>query len=102
MANIQQVQKRMLVSLAQIAKDINLNEGDYILIEKRDNGVFLRPVDWVDKKQKYFWTEPWQEKMQRSQEALENGDYKTFESMEDAIRDLEDLANASGNKNKTL
>jgi hypothetical protein len=28
--NIQQVQKRMLVSLAQIAKDINLNEGDYI------------------------------------------------------------------------
>lgn len=35
MANVQQVQKRMLVSLAQIAKDINLNEGDYILIEKR-------------------------------------------------------------------
>ena len=102
MANVQQVQKRMLVSLAQIAKDINLNEGDYILIEKMDNGVFLRPVEWVDKNQKYFWTEPWQEKMQRSQEALEHGEYKTFESMEDAIKDLEELASASRIKNKTV
>jgi hypothetical protein len=102
MAYIQQVEKRMFVSLAQIAKDINLNEGDYILIEKKDDGVFLRPVEWVDKNQKYFWTESWQEKMQRSQEALEKGEYKTFESMEDAIKDLEELANASGNNNKTV
>jgi antitoxin component of MazEF toxin-antitoxin module len=100
MANIQQVQKRMLVSLAQIAKDINLNEGDYILIEKKDDGIFLRPIEWVDKNQKYFWTEQWQEKMQQSQQDLDNGDYKSFESMEDAIKDLEELANASNNQNK--
>ncbi|MDO0825677.1 AbrB/MazE/SpoVT family DNA-binding domain-containing protein [Desulfosporosinus nitroreducens] len=100
MANVQQVQKRMLVSLAQIAKDINLNEGDYILIEKKDDGIFLRPIEWVDKKQKYFWTEQWQEKMQQSQQDLDNGNYKSFESMEDAIKDLEELANASNNQDK--
>ncbi|WP_298199876.1 AbrB/MazE/SpoVT family DNA-binding domain-containing protein [Desulfosporosinus sp.] len=100
MANVQQVQKRMLVSLAQIAKDINLNEGDYILIEKKDDGIFLRPIEWVDKNQKYFWTEQWQEKMQQSQQDLDNGNYKSFESMEDAIKDLEELANASNNQDK--
>jgi len=100
MANVQQIQKRMLVSLAQIAKDINLNEGDYILIEKKDDGIFLRPIEWVDKNQKYFWTEQWQEKMQQSQQDLDNGNYKSFASMEDAIKDLEELANASHNQDK--
>ncbi|MGE4273988.1 MAG: AbrB/MazE/SpoVT family DNA-binding domain-containing protein [Desulfitobacterium sp.] len=102
MNNIQQVQKRMLVSLAQIAKEVNLNEGDYILIEKKDDGIFLRPVEWIDKSQKYFWTQPWQDKMKLSEEALEKGEYQTFERMEDAIKDLEELADASSNKNQTI
>ncbi|MDA8229297.1 MAG: AbrB/MazE/SpoVT family DNA-binding domain-containing protein [Desulfitobacterium hafniense] len=97
---VQQVQKRMLVSLAQIAKDINLHEGDHVVIEERDGGIFLRPVEWIDKNQKYFWSEEWQAKIRRSQEELENGEYQKFENMEDAIKDLEELANASDLKNK--
>ncbi|HVJ48438.1 hypothetical protein [Desulfitobacterium sp.] len=62
----------------------------------------MRPVEWVDKNQKYFWTEEWQKKMRARQEALENGEYETFKSMEDVINDLEDLVNASRNKNKTV
>jgi len=99
---IVQIQKRMLVSLAQIAKEINLHEGDHVLIEKRDNGIFLRPVAWVDKNQKYFWTKEWQEKMHRSQNALDNGEYKTFDTMEDAIKDLEALLHANSNQDKTI
>ena len=99
---IVQIQKRMLISLAQIAKEINLHEGDHVLIEKRDNGIFLRPVAWVDKNQKYFWTKEWQEKMRRSQDALDKGEYKTFDNMEDAVKDLEVLANANGNQDKTI
>lgn len=99
---IVQIQKRMLISLAQIAKDVNLHEGDHVLIEKRDDGIFLRPVDWVDKNQKYFWTKEWQEKMRRSQDALDKGEYKTFDNMEDAIKDLEALANANSNQDKTI
>ncbi|GAB6173065.1 transcriptional regulator [Paradesulfitobacterium aromaticivorans] len=99
---VQQIQKRMLVSLAQIAKDVNLHEGDHVVIEEKDGGIFLRPVDWVDKSQKYFWTEEWQQKMRRSQEALDKGEYKTFENMEDAIKDLEELVNANRNQNRTV
>lgn len=99
---VQQIQKRMLISLAQIAKDVNLHEGDHVVIEEKDGGIFLRPVDWVDKSQKYFWTEEWQQKMRRSQEALDKGEYKTFENMEDAIKDLEELVNANRNQNRTV
>lgn len=45
MAIVQQIQKRMIVSLAQIAKDLNLHEGDHLIIEEKDGGIFLRPVD---------------------------------------------------------
>lgn len=102
MAIVQQVQKRMIISLAQIAKEINLHEGDHVVIEKRDGGIFLRPVDWVDKNQKYIWTEEWQAKIRKSQDDLENGDYQTFENMDDVIKDLEDRANAGYHKNKNV
>lgn len=95
LANIQQVQKGMLVSIAQIADDIglNLNEGDYILVEKKDDGIFLIPVD---ESQRYFWTEKWQEKIKQSQQDLDNENYKSFESIEDCIKDLEELSLLSG------
>ena len=102
MAIVQQVQKRMLISLAQIAKVVNLHEGDYVVIEEMDGGIFLRPVDWVDKNQKYFWTEEWQGRILQSQQDLESGEYQTFENMEDAVKELEELANANRNKDKKL
>jgi bifunctional DNA-binding transcriptional regulator/antitoxin component of YhaV-PrlF toxin-antitoxin module len=83
-----QVQKRMLVSLAQIAKKVGLKEGDHILLEERDGGIFLRPVGWHDKSQEYFWTKEWQEDMKRSVEDLEQGRYKTFKSADELIKEL--------------
>ena len=75
-----QVQKRMLVSLAQIAKELDLKEGDHVLLEERDGGIFIRPVGWHDKSQEYFWTKEWQEKMRRSKEAMDKGEYATFDT----------------------
>lgn len=99
---VQQIQKRMIVSLAQIAKSVNLQEGDHVVIEERDGGIFLRPVAWIDKNQKYIWTKEWQEKIRRSEEDMENGRYQTFSNAEDCIKDLEDIMNASANKNQGI
>lgn len=85
---IQQVQKRMLISLAQIAKRINIQEGDYVMLEERDGGVFIRPVSWHDKSQEYFWSDEWQEKMQRSAKALQEGRFKAFTSTDDLLKEL--------------
>ncbi|MEW5952429.1 MAG: AbrB/MazE/SpoVT family DNA-binding domain-containing protein [Bacillota bacterium] len=95
---IQQVQKRMLISLAQIAKSINISEGDYVAMEERDGGIFIRPVSWHDKKQEYFWSAEWQEKMKRSAEAIQNGKYKTFTNTDDLLKELGE-ENADDNSN---
>ena len=85
---VQQVQKRMLISLAQIAKRIHIKEGDYVLLEERDGGVFIRPVSWHDKNQEYFWSNEWQEKMKRSAEAIEEGNVKSFTNIEGLLKEL--------------
>lgn len=86
---IQQVQKRMLVSLASIAKDLDLHEGDHLLIEVKEGGIFLKPVAWHDKSQEYFWTKEWQEKMKASKEALEQGEYTAYNNVDDLLRELD-------------
>ena len=85
---VQQVQKRMLISLAQIAKRIRIKEGDYVMLEERDGGVFIRPVSWHDKNQEYFWSDEWQEKMKRSAEAIEEGNVKSFTNIEGLLKEL--------------
>lgn len=94
---IQQVQKRMLISLAQIARRICIQEGDYVVLEERDGGIFIRPVSWHDKNQEYFWSDEWQGKMKRSSEALKEGKVKKFTNTGDLLRELgeEDADNHS-------
>jgi hypothetical protein len=102
---IQQVQKRMLISLAQIAKQVGLKEGDHVLIEEKEGGVFIRPVAWHEKSQEYFWSEEWQAKMKRSKEAMDKGQYETFDKVDDLLKDLgidEDEKDAQAGSNGSL
>ncbi|KIL37553.1 transcriptional regulator [Cohnella kolymensis] len=85
---IQKVQKRMLISLAEVSKEFDLHEGDFISIEERDGGIFLKPVSWHDKSQEYFWTDKWQEKMRKSKEALETGKFQLIQNQADLLKEL--------------
>jgi len=96
---IQQVQKRMLISLSQIAKKLNIQEGDYIALEERDGGIFIKPVAWHDKSQEYFWSEAWQGKMKQSTDALKEGRYKTFSDADELLEFLGEENNAEDNSN---
>lgn len=42
----------------------------------------------IPKDQAWFWTEEWQKGEQEVNEALEKGDYKSFDSVEQLIADL--------------
>lgn len=85
---IQQVQKRMLISLAQIARRLDIREGDHVALEERDGGIFIRPVSWHDKSQEYFWSDKWQQKMKLSADAIKEGRVKTFKSADDLLKEL--------------
>lgn len=90
-AIVQQVQKRMLVSLAQVARNLNIHEGDHVLLEERDGGIFICPVGWHEKNQEYFWSEEWQNMMKKSVEDLAEGRVQHF-------RDIKSLMNELGEK----
>lgn len=44
--DIQKINKRMLVSISQQAKALKLKEGDFLHVEIKDGGIFMRPVEW--------------------------------------------------------
>ncbi len=86
---IQQVQKRMLVSLSQFSKILDLHEGDHVMLEVKDGGLFIKPVAWHDKSQEYFWSEAWQHQMQDSVEDIKNGRYKELNNPDDLFKELD-------------
>jgi len=85
---IQQVQKRMLVSLAQVARNLNIHEGDHVLLEERDGGIFISPVGWHEKNQEYFWSEEWQNMMKKSAEDLAQGRVQRFQDIKSLMEKL--------------
>lgn len=89
METVQQVQKRMLISLSTISKEMNLNEGDYVRIESKDDGsIVITPVGWHTKSQEYFWTEEWQQKLQSSKEDMDEGRFKEFNDIAELMKEL--------------
>ncbi|HAG07551.1 MAG: hypothetical protein XD69_0918 [Clostridia bacterium 62_21] len=96
---IQQVQKRMLVSIGQVARKLGIKEGDYVRVESGENGASLRivPIAWHLKEQEYFWSEEWQGKVRKSLKDLEKGRVGAHETVEGLIEELE---NAADRKNR--
>lgn len=93
---ITQVQKRNLISLASISEQLNIKEGDYVSMIVTDGVLTITPVGWHDKSQEYFWTDEWQKKMKASVKDLEEGRFKTFDSLEDVAKFAESLEGQSG------
>jgi len=47
------------------------------------------PKKLVDKSQAYFWTKRWQESEREADEDIKAGRVKTFDSVDELIKDLE-------------
>ena len=47
------------------------------------------PMELVDKSQAYFWTKKWQEGERQADEDIKAGRVKTFDSVDDLIKDLD-------------
>ncbi len=58
---------------------------DYAGKKRGVTKAFLQRID-VD--QLWFWTEAWQEKERRAEQAIKKGQVKRFEHVEDLLREL--------------
>ncbi len=73
---------------ASVRKELGVEEGDLLEIEIIDEKAVLIPKKLVDKSQAYFWTKEWQEAEKEASEDIKAGRVKTFDSVEELIKDL--------------
>ena len=74
---------------ASVRKELGIEEGDLVEIEVVDERAVLMPKKLVDKNQAYFWTKRWQEVEREADEDIKAGQVRTFDSVEDLIKDLD-------------
>jgi AbrB family looped-hinge helix DNA binding protein len=74
---------------ASVRKRLGIEEGDLVEIEVEDEKAVLMPKKLVDKNQAYFWTKRWQEGEREADEDIKVGRVKTFDSVDELIKDLD-------------
>ncbi len=74
---------------ASVRKQLGIEEGDLVEIEVTDEKAVLMPKKLVDKSQAYFWTKKWQEGEREADEDVKAGRIKSFNSVDELIKDLE-------------
>jgi len=74
---------------ASVRRELRVEEGDLVEIKVIDDKAILMPKKLVDKNQAYFWTKRWQEGEREAEEDIKAGQIKTFDSVEELIKDLE-------------
>lgn len=81
--------KHQITIPKEILDKLRLKPGDYVDAQLRNGKVILTPKEGIDKEDDaWFWSEEWQEKERAADEAIRQGKVKTFENVEDLIRDL--------------
>jgi len=74
---------------ASVRKQLGIEEGDLIEIEVEDERAVLMPKKLIDKNQTYFWTKRWQQGEREADEDIKAGRVKTFDSVDELIKDLD-------------
>jgi len=74
---------------ASVRERLGIEEGDLVEIDVEDERAVLIPKKLVDKSQAYFWTKKWQEGERAADEDIKTGHVKTFDSVDELIKDLD-------------
>lgn len=83
------VRKNAQITLpAGIRKKAHIEEGDILEAEVRGDEIVLKPKKLIDKSQAWYWTEEWQKGEREADEDIAAGRVKTFDNVEDFIKDL--------------
>ncbi len=84
------IRKRYQITLPPVIREkFRLAEGDFVDIEERQGGFFLRPVKMITPDQEYFYTKEWQgaeaEADKDIAEGRVSGPFKTADELFNAL-----------------
>ncbi len=73
---------------ASVRRKLGIEEGDLVEIIVEDDRAVLLPKKVIDRSQAYFWTKEWQEAEKEASEDIKAGRVKTFDTVEELVKDL--------------
>lgn len=74
----------------QIVDALNLKEGEKLEFTISGDAIKIRPVVVIPKSQAWYWTPEWQAAEREADEDIAAGRYKTTDSLNELLQDLED------------
>jgi AbrB family looped-hinge helix DNA binding protein len=74
---------------AAVREQLGIEEGDIVEIKVEEERAVLMPKKLIDKSEAYFWTRRWQKAEKEAAEDIKAGRVKTFESVDELIKELE-------------
>jgi antitoxin MazE len=81
--------KHQITIPREIFDSLNLEVGDFLDTQIKDNNIVLVPKKLVPKDQEWFWTKEWQEKEKQVEKAIEQGEIEgPFSKASDVIKAL--------------
>jgi AbrB family looped-hinge helix DNA binding protein len=75
----------------EVREEVGIEEGDYI--DMKINGkdtITIHIKDLVDEDDSWYWSEGWQQMEREADEDIKAGRIKTFENIQDLIRELKE------------
>ena len=85
------VKRNFQVTLpGNLRKKFHITEGDYMDIEVKEEGMFIRPVKMISPDQEYFYTKEWQKEEAGADKDIAQGRVAgPFKAVSDLIDELE-------------
>ncbi len=89
MTSLARVLRNYQITLPKPFRDkLRVKEGDLVKIEETKGGLFMTPVETIDRDQTWFWTPQWQKGEKKVDQELKKGKVKTFKNAEELIKEL--------------
>jgi len=89
---IQMCSRGQITLPSNLRKTLGLKAGDYFEVDVQDSVLVLKPCKSIPKNipkdEVWYWTETWQLKERRAQEDIKKGRLKSFDNVDDFIKDL--------------
>lgn len=90
MSEVAKIQRNFQITLpASIRKQTHVHVGDLVEIETREDGILMRPVTTIDRKQAWFWSKRWQEKEKKVEEDFKKGRIKKSKNVDEFLKELD-------------
>jgi antitoxin MazE len=81
--------KHQITIPREVFDSLNLEVGDFLDTQIKDNTIVLLPKKLVPKDQEWFWTKEWQDKEKEAEKAIEKGEIEgPFSKVSDVIKAL--------------